>query len=62
MGYQPILQFFGNTLGGAIAFFSLSQHFESFRMGVFDPRDLYFYFSFISVMIAFNSIILRGKK
>jgi ABC-2 type transport system permease protein len=62
MGYQPILQFFGNTLGGAIAFFSLSQHFESFRMGVFDPRDLYFYISFISVMIAFNSIILRGKK
>jgi ABC-2 type transport system permease protein len=62
MGYQPILQFFGNTLGGAIAFFSLSQHFESFRMGVLDPRDLFFYASFICVMIAFNVLVLRGKK
>ncbi len=62
MGYQPILQFFGNTLGGAIAFFSLSQHFESFRMGVLDPRDLFFYTSFVGVMIFCNVLVLRGKK
>ena len=62
MGYQPILQFFGNTISGGIAFFSLSQHFESFRMGVFDPRDFYFYMSFIVFMISLNVFILRGKK
>ncbi len=62
MGYQPILQFFGNTIAGGIAFFSLSQHFESFRMGVFDPRDFYFYSSFIVYMIMVNVYILRGKK
>jgi len=62
MGYQPILQFFGSTISGAIAFFSLSQHFESFRMGVFDPRDFYFYISFILFMISINVFILRGKK
>ena len=62
MGYQPILQFFGNTISGSLAFFSLSQHFESFRMGVFDPRDFYFYISFVILMLIFNVHILRSKK
>lgn len=62
LGYQPLLQFFGNRAGGYIAFFSLSQHFESFRMGVFDPRDFLFYFSFIALMMVSNVLILRGKK
>lgn len=62
LGYQPILQFFGNTLGGFLAFFSLSQHFESFRMGVLDPRDIYFYLSFMGLMLTINVSVLRSKK
>lgn len=62
LGYQPILQFVGNALGGILAFFSLSQHFESFRMGVLDPRDVFFYLSFIALMITINVTILRSKK
>lgn len=62
MGYQPILQFFGNFLGGILAFFSLSQHFESFRMGIFDPRDIIFFISFILLMLSLNVYVLRGKK
>lgn len=62
MGYQPILQFFGNFLGGALAFFSLSLHFESFRMGVFDPRDLLFFLSFIFLMLSLNVFVIRGKR
>ena len=62
MGYQPILKFFGNFLGGFIAFLSLSQHFESFRMGVFDPRDVLFFISFIKIMIFLNVFVIRGKK
>ncbi len=62
MGYQPILQFFGNFLGGILAFFSLAQHFESFRMGVFDPRDLIFFLSFILLMLSLNVFVIRGKR
>ena len=62
MGYQPILKFFGNFLGGFIAFLSLSQHFESFRMGVFDPRDVLYFISFIKVILFLNVFVIRGKK
>jgi ABC-2 type transport system permease protein len=62
MGYQPILQFFGNFLGGVLAFFSLSLHFESFRMGVFDPRDFLFFLSFILLMLSLNVFVIRGKR
>ncbi|HMV44672.1 MAG TPA: ABC transporter permease subunit [Leptospiraceae bacterium] len=62
MGYQPILKFFGNFLGGIIAFLSLSQHFESFRMGVMDPRDFLFFISFIKIILFLNVFVIRGKR
>lgn len=62
MGYQPILKFFGNFLGGFIAFLSLSQHFESFRMGVFDPRDILYFITFIKIILLLNVFVIRGKK
>jgi ABC-2 type transport system permease protein len=62
MGFEPILQFFGGFLGGIIAFFSLSQHFRSFSMGIFDPRDLLFFISFIKLMLILNVFIIRGKR
>ncbi len=62
MGYQPILKFFGNFIGGFIAFLSLSQHFESFRMGVFDPRDVLYFITFIKVILFLNVFVIRGKR
>jgi ABC-2 type transport system permease protein len=62
MGYEPILKFFGNYLAGFISFLSLSIHFESFRMGVFDPRDIFFYLSFILLMLGLNVFLLRSKR
>ncbi|MDX1960776.1 MAG: ABC transporter permease subunit [Leptospiraceae bacterium] len=62
MGFEPILQFLGNFLGGMVAFFSLSQHFRSFSMGIFDPRDLFFFASFILLMLSLNVLVLRGKR
>lgn len=62
MGYQPILKFFGNKISGIIAFLSLSQHFESFRIGVLDPRDIFFFTSFILLMLGINVLVLRSKK
>lgn len=62
IGHQTLLQFLGNTLGGFVAFFSLSQHFESFRMGIFDPRDIFFFLSFIAFMLYLNVFSIRGKK
>jgi ABC-2 type transport system permease protein len=62
MGYEPILKFFGNYLAGYISFLSLSIHFESFRMGVLDPRDIFFFLSFISLMLTLNVFVLRSKR
>ncbi|MCC6274648.1 MAG: ABC transporter permease subunit [Leptospiraceae bacterium] len=62
MGYQPILQFFGKFSGALLAFLSLSHHFESFRMGVFDPRDFFYFISVIGLMLFTNVMILRGKR
>lgn len=62
MGYQPILQFFGSMIGDFLAFIALSQHFESFRMGIFDLRHFIFFISFIMLMLQLNVFVLRGKK
>ena len=62
MGYEPILKFFSNFLAGFVSFLSLSIHFESFRMGVFDPRDVIFYLSFITLMLSLNVFLLRSKR
>lgn len=62
MGYEPILKFFSNFISGYISFLSLSIHFESFRMGVFDPRDVIFYLSFIALMLSLNVFLLRSKR
>lgn len=62
MGYQPILQFFGKYAGSLLSFLSLSGHFESFRMGVLDPRDIFYFLSVIIFMLYVNVYILRGRK
>jgi ABC-2 type transport system permease protein len=62
MGYQPVLKYFGSELGNWISFLSLSRHFETFRLGIFDIRELVFFFSFIGTGLILNLFILRGRK
>jgi ABC-2 type transport system permease protein len=62
MGYQPVLQFLGPELGGLVSYFSISRHFESFRLGIWDLRDFIFFFSFIGLSVVLNVLILRARK
>jgi ABC-2 type transport system permease protein len=62
MGYQPVLKFLGSGIGSIVAYLSLSNHFEAFRLGLMDIRDFYFFFSFIAISLAFNVAILRGRR
>ena len=61
-GYQPVLGFFDKHTAALLSFLSLSRHFESFRMGVVDPRDIIYFLSFSALMLYFNVLILRGKR
>jgi len=62
MGYQPILQFFGKHIGSFLAFLAPTQHFDPFRMGLFDLRNVIFFFTYIALMLTINVYILRGKR
>ncbi|EKR91402.1 ABC transporter permease [Leptospira santarosai] len=62
LGYRPFLQFLGTSPGTAISFLSLSKHFESFRLGILDGREIFFYLSFILVSLYANILILRSKR
>ncbi|EKR71890.1 ABC-2 family transporter protein [Leptospira noguchii str. 2006001870] len=59
LGYRPLLQFLGT---GQISFFSLSKHFEPFRLGILDGREIFFFLSFILLFIYINILILRSKR
>ncbi|TGM04661.1 gliding motility ABC transporter [Leptospira barantonii] len=62
IGYRPVLQFLGTGLGNALAFLSLSRHFEPFRLGILDGREVFFYLSFILFMVYSNVLMLRSKR
>lgn len=62
MGYQPMLKFLGASLGGFVSYLSLSRHFESFRLGLWDLRDFYYFFSFIGLALLMNLSIIRGRR
>lgn len=62
MGYQPILKFLGPELGSIISYISLSRHFESFRLGLWDLRDFYYFMSFITVVLLLNGYVVWGKR
>ncbi|EMJ93172.1 ABC transporter permease [Leptospira alstonii] len=62
LGYKPFLQFLGTDFGTAISFLSLSKHFEPFRLGILDGREIFFYLSFILLFVYANVLILRSKR
>ncbi|EMN70223.1 hypothetical protein LEP1GSC100_0373, partial [Leptospira interrogans serovar Bataviae str. UI 08561] len=43
-------------------FFSLSKHFEPFRLGILDGREVFFFVSFIVLFVYTNVLILRSKR
>jgi ABC-2 type transport system permease protein len=62
LGFQPIQQFFGKTLIPVLTFLSVSHHYESFRIGIMDPRDIYFFISTSSLFLILTVSVLRGKR
>ncbi|PJZ52577.1 ABC transporter permease [Leptospira adleri] len=62
LGYRPFLPFFGPDLSRILSFFSLSKHFETFRMGILDGREIFFYLSFCLTSLYANILILRSKR
>jgi ABC-2 type transport system permease protein len=61
MGYPTFLQFMGN-LGPVLAFFSVSWHFDSLSRGMLDTRDIFFFTSFIALLLYLNVFIIERKK
>ncbi|AOP34278.1 gliding motility ABC transporter [Leptospira tipperaryensis] len=62
MGYRPFLPFLGPELSRIVSFLSLSKHFETFRMGILDGREIFFYLSFSFTALYANLLILRSKR
>jgi len=53
MGYPKFLQIAG-PLGPLFAFASISWHFESLAIGLFDTRNLLYFFTFIGLFLYLN--------
>jgi ABC-2 type transport system permease protein len=62
VGYQPLLRFINSPFGEILSYLSLSRHFESFRMGIWDIRDFFYTISFIFLCLILNVFFLRNKK
>lgn len=62
MGYQPVLQFFPTAIGTVLAFFSVAHHFDSFRLGLLEWKEFYFFLSFGFLFLLWNVQILRSKR
>ncbi|RHX89634.1 ABC transporter permease [Leptospira stimsonii] len=62
LGYKPFLPFFGPDLSRILSYLSLSKHFETFRLGILDGREIFFYLSFSFTILYANLIRLRSKR
>ncbi|EPG68139.1 ABC transporter permease [Leptospira wolffii] len=61
LGTQPVLKFFGGGSFSFAGFLSLSSHFESFRMGILDGKDIFYYISFILANLYANIFLLERR-
>lgn len=61
-GIQKLTDIIGKQAFDWISIFSIQRHFEAFRLGIFDPRDFYFYISMNFVFLALSAIHLREKR
>ena len=65
-GYGPVIEFFEGWVKPAvldtITSFSVMTHFESFRKGILDSRDLVFFLSIIGFSLFSTNVILRSHR
>ncbi|TGK00638.1 gliding motility ABC transporter [Leptospira semungkisensis] len=61
VGTQPVLKFLGGSFSSLASFLSLSSHFESFRLGLIDGADIFYFLSFILANLFSNVFFLRRK-
>ncbi|TGL58479.1 ABC transporter permease subunit [Leptospira sarikeiensis] len=59
LGTQPVLKFLEGGLSTFAYLFAISSHFESFRLGILDLSDLFYFFSFILGNLWANVFFLR---
>ncbi|MDV6237048.1 ABC transporter permease [Leptospira ellisii] len=62
LGYRPLQPLLGSTLEGPFSFFSLSHRYETFRLGILDFGDVFFYLSFDLLVLYANVLVLRSKR
>ncbi len=61
LGTQPVLKFLGGGFSSFASMISLSSHFESFRLGLLDFKDLFYYLSFIAANLYANIFSLEAR-
>ncbi|TGK06194.1 gliding motility ABC transporter [Leptospira fletcheri] len=61
-GTQPVLKFLGGSAASLVSFLSFSRHFESFRFGILDGRDVFYYLSFLLFSLFANVLVLRWRR
>ncbi|PJZ70189.1 gliding motility ABC transporter [Leptospira perolatii] len=62
LGFQPILRFFSGELAAVLSFFSLSRHFETFRLGILDAKEVFFFLSFCLMLLKYNAFLIEKKR
>jgi len=62
LGYQPVLRFLGGASASFASFISLSRHFEPFRLGILDGKEIFYTVSFTVTALVANVIVLLGKR
>ncbi|TGK17467.1 gliding motility ABC transporter [Leptospira fluminis] len=62
LGTQPVLKFLGGPAGSLASFLSLSRHFESFRLGILDGRDVFYFLSSILFSLLANVLVLHWRR
>ncbi|TGK38599.1 gliding motility ABC transporter [Leptospira gomenensis] len=60
-GYKPLEPLLGG-LGDRFSFFSLSYRYETFRLGILDFGNVFFYLSFDLLVLYGNVLLLRSKR
>ncbi len=60
--YLIIRQHVSSGIGSVLGFFSHSYHYASFSRGVLDLGDVFYYLSFMALMLAINVWVLRSER
>lgn len=62
LGIQKLIDILGSEYFGWLGIFSISKHYETFRLGIFDPRSFYFFLSITASFLYLSVIHLQKKR